>query len=45
MAKYANAFPLYRQEDQLARLALDISRGTLASWMISVAKAYEPLMT
>ena len=29
VAKYADALPLYRQEDQFARLGLDISRGTL----------------
>jgi len=44
IAKYADALPLYRQEDQFMRLGLDISRGTLASWMIRVAKACEPLI-
>ena len=44
VAKYADALPLYRQEDQFARLGLDISRGTLASWMIRVIKACEPLI-
>ena len=44
IAKYADALPLYRQEDQFARLGLDISRGTLAGWMIRVAKACEPLI-
>ncbi|MGD9660562.1 MAG: IS66 family transposase [Porticoccaceae bacterium] len=44
VAKYADALPLYRQEDQFARLGLDISRGTLAGWMIRVAKACEPLI-
>ena len=44
VAKYADALPLYRQEDQFSRLGLDISRGTLAGWMIRVAKACEPLI-
>lgn len=44
VAKYADALPLYRQEDQFARLGLDISRGTLAGWMIRVAKACDPLI-
>jgi len=44
IAKYADALPLYRQEDQFMRLGLDISRGTLAGWMIRVAKACEPLI-
>ncbi|KHK00153.1 Accessory secretory protein Asp1 [Desulfovibrio sp. TomC] len=39
VAKYADALPLYRQEDQL-----DISRGTLAGWIIRVAKACNPLI-
>nr|WP_281354015.1 IS66 family transposase zinc-finger binding domain-containing protein [Solidesulfovibrio aerotolerans] len=37
IAKYADALPLYRQEDQFARLGLDITRGTLAGWMIRVS--------
>ena len=40
VAKYADALPLYRQEDQFMRLGLDISRGTLAGWMIRAARAY-----
>jgi len=44
VAKYTDALPLYRQEDQFMRLGLDISRGTLAGWMIRVAKACEPLI-
>jgi len=44
VAKYADGLPLYRQEDQFVRLGLDISRGTLAGWMIRVAKACEPLI-
>jgi len=44
IAKYADALPLYRQEDQFARLGLDVSRGTLAGWMIRVAKACDPLI-
>jgi len=44
VVKYADALPLYRQEDQFTRLGLDISRGTLAGWMIRVAKACDPLI-
>jgi len=44
VAKYADALPLYRQEDQFMRLGLDISRGTLAGWMIRAARACEPLI-
>lgn len=44
IAKYADALPLYRQEGQFRRLGLDISRGTLAGWMIRTAKACQPLL-
>ena len=44
IAKYADALPLYRQEGQLQRLGLDISRGTLAGWMIRLATTCEPLI-
>jgi len=44
VAKYADALPLYRQEDQFARLGLDISRGTLAGWMVRTAKACQPIL-
>ncbi len=44
IAKYADALPLYRQEGQFLRLGLDISRGTLASWMIRAAEACQPLI-
>ena len=32
-SKYVDALPLYRQEKMFARLGVDLSRGTLASWM------------
>lgn len=44
VAKYADALPLYRQEGQFRRLGLDISRGTLAGWMIRTAKACQPIL-
>jgi hypothetical protein len=34
-----DATPLYRQEQQFLRLGLDISRGTLSSWVLQVAAA------
>ena len=37
IAKFADAIPLYRQEQQFRRLGLEISRGTLAGWLILVA--------
>ena len=44
VAKYADGLPLYRQEQQLARLGVDISRGTLAGWVVRAARACAPLM-
>ena len=35
--KYVNAMPLYRQEKDWANQGVDISRATLANWIIAVA--------
>lgn len=42
-AKYVDAIPLYRQEQQFMRLGLDITRGTLASWVRQTAQACVPI--
>lgn len=42
--KYADGLPLYRQEKILARYGIDISRATLASWMIKLSELIVPLM-
>lgn len=34
--KYVESMPLYRQEKQFARLGIELSRQTLANWMIKV---------
>ncbi len=39
VAKYADAIPLYRQEQQFQRLGLEIGRGTLCNWVLLVAAA------
>lgn len=44
VAKFVDALPFYRQEKQFARLGVDLSRSTMVSWAISVAKACEPLL-
>jgi transposase len=45
--KYTNAMPLYRQEQQFARLGVDLSRQTLANWVVRgsgwLELLYEPL--
>lgn len=42
--KYVNALPLYRQEKEFERLGIDISRQTMANWVIRCAIDWlEPL--
>ena len=43
-AKYADGLPLYRLEKILARYGLDVSRGTLAAWMIRLGELIVPLI-
>jgi transposase len=43
-SKYADGLPLYRQEKIFQRLGVDISRATLASWMVKMGELVEPLM-
>ena len=43
-AKYADGLPLYRLEKILKRYGLDVSRGTLAQWMIRLGDLIVPLM-
>jgi transposase len=43
-AKYADGLPLYRVEKVLARYGLDVSRGTLAAWMIRLGDLIVPLL-
>ena len=44
VAKYADALPLYRLEKILARYGGDITRTTLANWMIRLSVTLAPLM-
>ena len=43
-AKFCDALPLYRQEQQFARLGVAVSRRTMSAWMIAAADACQPLM-
>ena len=43
-SKYVDGLPLYRQEKIFARLGIDVSRATLASWMVKMGDLVEPLM-
>jgi transposase len=44
VAKYADALPLYRQEKIFARSGIELSRSTMAGWMVKVGGACEPIM-
>jgi transposase len=44
ISKYADALPLYRQEQMFKRIGVEVSRATLAFWMIKVGKALGPMI-
>ena len=43
-AKYADALPLYRQHQQLQRIGVELSRTTLARWMVCLGALVVPLI-
>jgi transposase len=43
-AKYADALPLYRQEDILRRAGIELPRATLANWMLKLGELVVPLI-
>jgi transposase len=44
VSKYADALPLYRQEKIFERLGIEISRSTMAGWMVMAAQGCTPVM-
>lgn len=44
VSKYADALPLYRQEKMLTRIGVELSRATLAHWMVKLGDALQPVM-
>jgi transposase len=44
VSKYQDALPLYRQEQILQRIGVDIPRATLANWMIKAGTLIQPLI-
>ena len=44
ISKYADALPLYRQEKIFERIGVDISRSTMAGWMVMVGQGCKPIM-
>ena len=44
ISKYADGLPLYRLENIIKRYGGELSRATLANWMIALAKQLQPLI-
>jgi len=44
-SKYADGLPLYRLEQMIKRLGHDISRTSMAHWIIRLDDVFKPLMT
>jgi len=44
VAKYADGLPLYRLENILARYGGQVTRSTMANWMIALASQLQPLI-
>ncbi len=44
VSKYQDALPLYRQEKILQRIGVDISRATLANWMIKAGELVQSVI-
>lgn len=42
--KYADGLPLYRQEQRLKRIGVDLPRSTLASWMVNAGALAQPVI-
>ena len=38
--KYTNSLPLYRQEQMFSRLGIDLSRQTMANWLLAAAEPW-----
>lgn len=43
-SKFVDGLPLYRQEKQFSRIGVELSRRTMADWMITAAQACDPLL-
>ncbi len=44
IAKFADGLPLYRQEKMFHRMGVEISRSTMADWLIKIARKLQPLI-
>jgi len=44
ISKYADGLPLYRQEQRLKRIGVELPRSTLASWMVKAGILVQPVI-
>jgi transposase len=44
VAKFVDALPLYRQQQQFGRIGVELSRTTLASWVVRTGELVQPLI-
>ncbi len=44
ISKYADGLPLYRQEQRLKRIGVELPRSTLASWMVKAGYLVQPII-
>lgn len=44
VSKYADGLPLYRQASMLERAGIELSRSTLAGWMVRAGELVQPLL-
>jgi transposase len=44
VAKFVDALPLYRQQRQFDRIGVELSRSTLASWVVRCGELVQPLI-
>jgi len=44
VSKFADGLPLYRQQKIFSRLGIDLSRATMANWVVNAARQCHPLI-
>ena len=44
VCKYLDALPLYRQEQMFARIGVELSRATMATWVVRLGELVQPLI-
>jgi transposase len=44
VSKFADGLPLYRQEKMFSRMGIELSRATMANWLVKAAQCCSPLL-